>query len=370
MNPLEERLNDRIEHPTIKNGQYPGGSLFPGPAGAQQPDTDELLSLVHHLQQNPQIQVTPDFARQLERQVLRRQTELRLRHGHRWSSLYLFFSAHRALSSFLAAFLFCCLFSTSLLALAAQVTSPGNPLYGLKHWEQQVQIQFARPEDRATLHLQLARDDLKTLSSLADANHAQAYDQTLLDLDQQIHDADATIKAMPAGPPHDRLDDDLRSLKTDMRQTLRLLLPGLTFQGRLATTSVLAGVGDTVPLLTSATVTLPAHVHGSATISLEGKNIAASARLVIDGRLIGGLGTLRHGVLTFKVNWDGNQPPQNLGILNPDGTAAQITHIAIKQNTPGGNGNGNANGTGNGNKPTSTPTPNGNKPSSTPTPHH
>ena len=83
---------------------------------------------------------------------------------------------------------------------------------------------------------------------------------------------------------------------------------------------------------------------------------------------------MRHGTLSFEVMWNGDQHPHSLSILDPDGTAAQITGIAIIQSNPDGKGNSNANGTGstngNGNKPASTPTPNGNKPSGTPTPHH
>lgn len=360
MNPLEERLNDQLEQLAMKNRQCPGGLLFIEPARAQQPDIDEFSVLAQYLQQNPQIQIMPDFARQLERRMLRRQRELRLGQGNKWFSLPTFLRTHRALSSVLAACLLLCLFSTSLLALAARTTSPSNPLYLLKRWEQHVQIQFTSPDNQVTLHFQLARDDLKTLSSLADANHKQAYEQTLLDLDQQINNAEAAIKNVPPGPSHDHLIGDLASLKTNIRQTLRLLLSRLTFPERLVTTSELARVGDIVPLLTNATVTLPASTHGIATISLEGKNIAANAQLLVDGRVIGGGGTLRHGLLTFEVNWNGNQHPQNLGILNPDGTAAQIAVITTKK------GNGNGNGT----QPTGTPTPNGNRPTSTPTPHH
>jgi hypothetical protein len=34
---------------------------------------------------------------------------------------------------------------TSLLALAASVTNPDNPLYTVKKWEQHVQLSFSRP---------------------------------------------------------------------------------------------------------------------------------------------------------------------------------------------------------------------------------
>lgn len=369
MNPLEERLNDHLNRPATRNGQPLGNLRVLEAESASQADLHELFALARHLQAHPQVQVAPDFAGQLERRMLRRQAELRLQQKRGRFSSRTFFHAHRVLGSALVACLLCCLFGTSLLALAAQTGRPGNLLYGLKRWEQQVQIQFARPDDQVTMHLGLARDDLNALPSLATANHFQDYDETLRDLDHQVAEADTALTSVPAGLSHDQLVQELASFKRTIRQTLRPLLPKLPFQECLTTTTVLAHSGDTVPQLTRATVILPVHVHANARVSLEGTNMAATAQLVVNGRVDRGLGTLHDDLLTYEVNWDGHQPLQSLGILNPDGTAAQITMITVKQNTSNGKANGGSNGNANGNKPTSTPTPNGNKPTSTPTPN-
>jgi hypothetical protein len=386
MKSLEDHLNDQLEHRGAAPGhqrQHPGGFLRPAPEREHHPEIADLIALASYLQQAPQIQVAPDFARQLERRIIRRQAELRLQRGHKRRSLFSLLRMRPVLSGVLGVCLFFCLLSTSVLALAAQITDPASPLYALKRWEQQVQIRFSSPADQAALDLQFAQDRLQTLASLADAAHEEAYEQALADLDQQINAAASAIKSLPAGASHDHLADELVSLKRETIKTLRLLLPRLTLSECLETTNELAHVGDRVPLLTRATLTLPAHPNGRATISLFGTTIEAGAHLLVDGRAIEGSGTLHNGQITFVINWNGNQHPRSLGLLNPDSTAAQTTTITItgtstSTSTRGASsGNQNSNGkkpsvtpTPNGHKPGVTPTPNGHKPSVTPTPHH
>lgn len=366
MNSLEECLNDHLDH-LAHQGQHPGRLLLLGAESAALADLRELLVLAQHLRQHPQLQVTPEFARKLECRVVRH-AEQCLQQGRSSFSWRALLCAHRVLGSVLVACLFCCLFGTSLFALAAQARNSDNPLYGLKRWEQQVQIQFAGPDEQATMHLGLAHDDLTALSSLVRAHRFQEYDQTVRDLNQQVQEADVALANVPAGSSHDHLVRELASFKLALRQTLRYLLAELPFSERLTTTTVLANNGENVPQLTSAAMILPARLPGRATIRLEGTHLVASAQLVIDGRMINGAGTLHDGQITFVVNWDSNQPPQSLGILNPDGTAAQMTVITILQSATSGQNTGNSNGNDTGKKPTSTPTPGRNQPSSTPTP--
>jgi hypothetical protein len=377
----EDLLNDRLERPateSMSHGHHPSGLLWPPSERGRHPDIDDLVMLAHFLQQAPQIRVQPDFARHLERRMRRRHAELRFQRGHRQRSLWFLLRLRPALSIMVGICLLFCLVGTSVLALAAQVTDPTNPFYTITRWEQQVQTQLSgSPANQAALDLQFARDQLKTLSSLTGAAHEGAYQQALVNLDQQLDATASAIKSLPAGTAHDHLTSELASLKTETIQTLRGLLPRLTLAESLETTEELARLGDSVPLLTSAMLTLPAHLNGRATISLLGKQIEVGARLLVNGQVIAGNGTLHNGQITFVVDWHGNQSPQSLGILNPDGTAVQIMAITIKRITTNGNPGGNQNGnkpsvipTPSGHKPSVTPTPNGHKPTETPTPHH
>ena len=382
MKPLQERLNDRLEPAQSRiwqNGQRPIGFILPEPGLEHDLEIDELVVLARQLQAAPQLQVDPDFAWQLERRMLRRHAELQLKQSEKKRSFFSLLRAHPAFGTILGLCMLVLLLSTSILALAAQISNPNNPLYAVKRWEQQFQISLvSNAGDQAALDLQFARDRLNTIPYLTDPAHATAYRQALTDLDQQLSTAASAINALPAGSQRNQLTYELASLKLDAIHTLRSLLSQLAFPARLATTDELALLGASVPRLVNGTLTLPAHSSGRATINLSGSGIQAGAQLLIDGKPTGVTGALQNNQITFVLNWNGHQHPHSLGILNPDGTVAQTTTISVKttnenggstKNGNGGGKNGNGgNGDGSGNKPVTTPTPH--KPPVTPTPHH
>jgi hypothetical protein len=382
MKPLQERLNDRLEPAqsrTWQNGQRQIGFILPEPGLEHDQEIDELVVLARRLQAAPQLQVDPDFAWQLERRMLRRHTELRLKRSEKKRSFFSLLRAHPAFGIILGLCFLVLLLSSSVLALAAQTSNPNNPLYAVKRWEQQLQISLVgNAGDQAALNLQFARDSLNALPYLTDPVHATAYSQALTNLDQQLNTAAAAINALPAGSQRNQLTHELASLKLETIHTLRGLLAQLALPARLATTDELARLGESVPHLINGTLTLPDHPNGRATINLSGSNIQPGAQLLVDGKPVGVTGVLQNNQITFVLNWNGLQHPHTLGILNPDGTVAQTTTISVKTTSTNGgspkNGNGDGknhnggNGSGGGNKPSVTPTPH--KPSVTPTPHH
>jgi hypothetical protein len=142
-------------------------------------------------------------------------------------------------------------------------------------------------------------------------------------------------------------------------------LPQLALTERLLTTDELGRLGETVPRLQSVLIVLTAHPVEHAVISITGDNIQPGAQLLVNGQVIEAQGSFQNGLYVFTASWQGDQPPQSIGILNPDSTVAQTTAITMKSSNINGNGNdGNSNngGHGNGN--------NGGKPDKTPTPHH
>jgi hypothetical protein len=374
MRPPQERLNDRLEQIQLYGKQYrrlPGGFTSFAREDEQDPELESLVAVAQRLRTLPQIQVAPDFAAQLERRVLRRAAELRLQRSARKRGFLPALRLRPALAGTLG---FCLLFlvlSTGLLAFASQVSNPANPLYALRRLEQHVQVSLAGDQAaQATLDLQFARDSLNTLASLADSAHAAAYGQALADLDQHLQDAASSIDALPAGTQRAQLTGELKNLQLDAIHILRGLLPRLTLSERLATTAQLARLGDTIPQVFSGIVTLPPHPNGHATVALSGSNLQPGAQLLVDGKLTGVTGAFQNGLLVFALtNWNGARHPHSLGVLNPDGTAAQTTAITIHMDNGNSNGSSNStnkNGNGNGNGGNS----NGNKPTVTPTPHH
>ncbi len=370
MNPLYGYLNDRLERECLDARSWSEEELqdwrrsaVHAANGARDPEVDGLVALARRLQAAPALQVDPDFARRLERRILAGNTELRRRRtAPGWVS-------PRSLwmhPVFGVAAVFCLLvllLGTGVLVVAAQVSNPNSPLYVVRQWEQHVRISLAgSPADQAEQDLQNARDRLNTLADLADPAHAESYRQALVDLDQQISNATQAINALPAGPDRDRLSSELATLKTDARHILRRLLSPLAWSERLVTTHELGRLGSTVPSLQSVEITLPEHPNGQATVSITGDNLQPGAQLLVDGRLVEASGSLQNSLYVFVANWTGNQHPQSIGILNPDGTAAQTTAITLKTSGGSGRGNGNGGGKENGNG--------GGKSNSAPPPQH
>ena len=353
MKPLPERLNDRLEqhHARSRSGEgAPDWLLSPVHAPSQDPEADAFVAFALRFQAAPALQVDPDYAWQLEQRLLRRNAALHLERPVRgWSFLRLL-RAHPVFRVALSLGLLLLLLGTGVLVAAAQMTNPDSPLYVVKHWEQQVQVSLAHsPENQAHLDLQFAQDRLKTLVTLADAVHVQAYSEALVELDQQLSAAARASHGLPAGAEQDRVESQLATLQAEARHTLRGLLPQLALAERLLTTDELGRLGETVPHLVSAEVIPPAHQGGQAIISIAGEDIQPGAQLLVDSRLMDVRGSLQNGWDVFVANWVGNQHPQRLGILNPDGTAAQTTTITLNSSDDHGNNNGNGNHGGNGN---------------------
>ncbi len=357
--PLHEEL-ERLRHHTraARQNERPTTS---------DPETKALAALARSLREAPALQVDPHFADHLEQRLLARQAALqRQRPAHRWWAGILPhpWRAHPALSLALSLVLVVALLSTGLLVAAAQVTSPNNPLYALKHWEQQVQGTLTDPStDQAEQEIQTARSQLNTLPGLANAAHAGQYRHALAGFDQQLRQAEEAVDALPAGPDRQRLLGELTTLQTDARSTLRGLLLQLAVPERQATTDELGRLGDIVPHLTHADVTLPAHPNGLASVSISGDHVQAGAALLVDGQPVTAAGSFQNGRYLFTLLWKGSQHPHSIGIMNPDGTVAQTTAITLhmpsgSNGSGGGNGNGGGNGSSNeGGKPESTPTP-------------
>ncbi len=348
MKPLPERLNERLEQHNARSSYgegVPDWLLSPVHAPSQDPEADELVALALRLQSAPPLQVDPDYAWQLEQRILTRNAALHLEQPVRGWSFPRLLRAHPVFRVALSLCLLLLLLGTGVLVAAAQMTNPDSPLYVVKHWEQQVQVSLAHsPENQAHLDLQFAQDRLKTLVTLADAAHVQAYSEALVELDQRISAAARVIDALPAGAEHDRVESQLATLQADARHTLRGLLPQLALPERLLTTDELGRLGDTVPHLVSAEIILPAHPNGQAVISIAGEDIQPGAQLLVDSRLMDVRGSLQNGWYVFVANWVGNQHPQRLGILNPDGTAAQTTTITLNSSDDHGNSNHGGNG--------------------------
>src|SRR5258708_8754256 len=231
MKPLPERLNERLEQHNARSSSGEGAPdwlLSPVHAPSQDPEADELVALALRFQSAPPLQVDPDFAWQLEQRILTCNAALHLEQPVRGWSFPRLLRAHPVFRVALSLCLLLLLLGTGVLVGAVQATNPDSPLYVVKHWEQQVQGALAHsPENEAHWALHFAQDRLKTLSTLADAAHAQAYSEALVELDQQLSAAARASNGLPAGAEQDRVERQLARLQADARHTLRGLRPQL-----------------------------------------------------------------------------------------------------------------------------------------------
>ena len=384
MTPVPDDQYEALERQLVAGQQrrqrsertFSSGAVFKGT-----PEIEAMVNLAQQFQAASPLQVDPAFAHRLEKRVLARNIALRrsqtTRIGSHWS-LFGFSPARSVVALALCLLIVVIVTSTGVLLAAAQVEDPNNPLYAVKHWEQQMQVSFASSStDQAELHLQYARDQLATLGDFTNTSKASSYQRALANFAQQVTAAAQEINTLPAGPDQNRLTQELTALQTDARQTLRKLLRKLAVSERVLTTKELGQLGDTVPSLTQAQVTLPTQPNGPASVSITGSHLQPDAQLLVNGQPVAASGTMQNDGYLFTVNWQGNVHPHTIGILNPDGTAAQTTQVSTTGgngsggsggNGSGGTGGGGGNGNGSG-KPEGTPTPHNGKPEETPTPH-
>lgn len=333
---LEELLSARADQ-NVSAQQHQAAA--PNSVNAE---LSEMAALARYVQTTPSLRADPAFATRLERKLLAHnvrhmQTKAANRKGH-----WLFGWAPQMWIAF-ASVLFCILIGTgTALAAAPGAANPDNPLYGIKVWEQHMQFSLANsPQNQADISLQIIRDRLNTAASIADASHADAYQQAIQDADQQMAAATQIIDSLPAGSDRQRLSSELTTLKTDARHTLYNLLPKLPLTAQLATTTFLDHLGAPVPSIQSATVVVTSAPIRQATITVTGTNLTSSTRLVINNRLVTGDCTLQDNSCVFVIPWHDQAAPSVIAVLNKDDTGAQTTAIIFTNSSESNNGNGN-----------------------------
>ncbi|GHO95155.1 hypothetical protein KSF_052030 [Reticulibacter mediterranei] len=358
MNSFPDRLNDRLERQR-QNKQPLSSRSIPQskPTNDHDSDVDELAMLAQRLQEAPQLQVDSDFARRLEARILAHHATLSKKQSAAYPRNRLFQRTYR-MPLALSIALICLLLAITLgtLTVAAQASNSGNPLYEVKQWMQGIENPHTSTEQaQAEANWSKARDQLKTLTQLADPAHAATYRQALADLDQQINKFAQSIQALPTGPDKDNLSNKLTTLKADARQTLHDILPRLRLSEKLLTTDELGRLHATIPEVDSA-VMVVSHSQKQATITITGEHFQSSALLLVDNQIVESSAIMKNqdGSMVFTVDWSGKQPPQTIGILNPDGTAAQTNTLTFSvtgdnvNNTSDKNNNGNHNANNNG----------------------
>jgi hypothetical protein len=287
-------------------------------------------------------QPDPAFARALEARLLARATERR-RHGvvalpppaparrdERGMRLRLPVARSAALRPALVAAAVLLALGMGTLTVAAAAAGPGSPLFGLHRLEQNVQAGAAGDSAaQARQHIEFARQWLAAVRTAA-AQHLG--DPTYSDALQALRDEDAAAAAaiaqLPAGTARSALETDLAALRADEKTTLAGALPAIGWPDRITTTTALGALGVAVPHVTGATMAVSDSERWQ--VTLTGTGFQTGAVLLVNGRPAGNITATTATSLTAELLLDAiGQPPESLGVGNPDGTAAVTNAVRV-----------------------------------------
>jgi negative regulator of sigma E activity len=211
------------------------------------------------------------------------------------------------------------------LGVVASNSLPGDPLYGVKHFEQQIALASAgSPADRARLQITQLQGALADLGTeVNDGRSDDDIQQALNTVATETRDSQSAVASLPAGAERTAIAQSLGDTLRSERATLYQLLARVDWSLRVAFTRQLGVLGAPVPTLARVTVT-----HGSnntLTLTLTGTNFVPGTMAVINGEPRGTVSQNTPTQLVAQINgsnWHGGD--ETVGVLNPDGTAAQI----------------------------------------------
>jgi len=217
------------------------------------------------------------------------------------------------------------------LTVAAHA-GPGGPLYGLRRFEQDVQVSLtASAAGRVQLHITFANDALSALTGAAHRHDMPAYDDALNTLNEETTAAAQALANMPESASRNALEASLSSLREAERQSLRASLSGLSWPERVAATAALGDLGEAIPQVTGVTIAYAGDSRvAQSQVTMHGSGFEPGALLTFDGSTVGKVVAVSSNMLTAEVNLArGAGLPGQVGVENPDGTAASTSTIAI-----------------------------------------
>lgn len=227
---------------------------------------------------------------------------------------------------------------------AAARSLPGELLYGVKQAEYQVQLDLAgSPHARTEDAINQLRSTLADLSTVVnDGGDQNVTMQAFTLLSAKTAESWAAVADVPAAADRQGVQRDLDGALIAEEQTLRSLLKHTNYwQVRLAFTHQLGVLGDTVGTVSQAIVSHQS--DGTYLLTVIGTNFAPDARLVINGLPVGVIRQSASTQLVAVVNasdWPHDAHTVGVGILNPDGTAAQVIVNGDDDSPHGGDDHG------------------------------
>jgi hypothetical protein len=184
--------------------------------------------------------------------------------------------------------------------------------------------------------LQQALADLNTV--VRERRSAAAIQEALATVAAKTQACQQAVSALPVGSPRETLTRSLANALRAERQTLHQLLPQVDWEDQLAFTHQLGRLGEPIPAIVGVT---PVESAGDTlTLTITGKNFVPGARLVINGSPRGVVLSNTPTTLRVQVHDSDlfHHQASTIGVVNPDGTAAQIRLASIPDHDQPGPG--------------------------------
>lgn len=288
------------------------------------------LAAVEALTQLQKIDVPLEFAGHLELYIRGRARGLAQQNGwtapiarHRNPVRLQRFQARKALIAVLGIAAMLMLACVGVLTASAR-SLPGDALYSLKQAEDQFKLSFASdPRNRASVQIDLLHNSLVDLNTVVnDKRDDDAIGLALKIVAAETNESQAAVAALPAGSERAAAQQGLDGVLAEEEQMLRQLLGHVDWPVRVAVTQQLGALGDPVPTLTRVMVSV--QTNGTRLITLTGTHFAPQVELIINGRPTGITSSTTQQLVAVISNSAWSADEHTFGVLNPDGTAAQI----------------------------------------------
>jgi hypothetical protein len=215
----------------------------------------------------------------------------------------------------------------------AAYASPGSALYGVRRWQEDARTNLANSDvERTQLHIQYATDALDALDTAVAQHDGTAYREALGRFTDELGQATAALEQVPTGSDHDALAARLDELRARGRSDLRAALSLLSWSLRIATTSALGTLGETVMTVRRVSG-VRSGLYGARlwTLTITGSGFQSGAIVLVDGRPAGHVVAITPTRVVAQLAVGGQEDAltRSIGVGNPDGTAAtsQVTEI-------------------------------------------
>ena len=214
---------------------------------------------------------------------------------------------------------------------------PGNPLFGARQAAENLQAHFASSAaDKVSIELQHAQERLSNLNNVVRARDNDGYGPALAALRDAEKSVVSDLASVPAGNDRDTLAAQIDTLQSNEQAGFFGAFRILNWPNRLATTQALGELGVAAPQVTSAVVQSVG--NGGHVLVVTGTGFQPGAVLYLNGRQINATGAVSATSATFPLSdQDRHNLRGDLGIENPDGTAATASRIEGNDDI-GGNG--------------------------------